>query len=181
MTNSLNPPRENACRLYSTRGLGCSRFVRHYSGNTISVSLPWVTEMFHFSQSRLRRCAPDSRTLLRAGCPIRKSPDQSLLAAPRGLSQLATSFIAFLRQVILRTPLVAWPQLPVLPTRYTTEYIRYPSCSVNTYCQYVKEFVSRRTVREVWRRPGSNRQPPACKAGALPAELRPHKNFRERQ
>ena len=121
--------------------------------------------------------APFSAT----GCPIRKSPDQSLLAAPRGLSQLATSFIAFLRQVILRTPLVAWPQLPVLPTRYTTEYIRYPSCSVNTYCQYVKEFISRRTVREVWRRPGSNRRPPACKAGALPAELRPHKNFRERQ
>src|SRR5438034_5604491 len=25
-----------------------------------------------------------------------------------------------------------------------------------------------------WRRPGSNRQPPACKAGALPVELRPH-------
>ena len=25
-----------------------------------------------------------------------------------------------------------------------------------------------------WRRPGSNRRPPACKAGALPAELRPH-------
>jgi hypothetical protein len=24
-----------------------------------------------------------------------------------------------------------------------------------------------------WRRPGSNRQPPACKAGALPVELRP--------
>jgi hypothetical protein len=24
-----------------------------------------------------------------------------------------------------------------------------------------------------WRRPGSNRQPPACKAGALPIELRP--------
>ncbi len=27
---------------------------------------------------------------------------------------------------------------------------------------------------EEWRRPGSNRRPPACKAGALPAELRPH-------
>ena len=26
---------------------------------------------------------------------------------------------------------------------------------------------------EHWRRPGSNRQPPACKAGALPIELRP--------
>src|SRR3989440_11626157 len=28
------------------------------------------------------------------GCPIRKSPDQCLLAAPRSLSQLATSFFA---------------------------------------------------------------------------------------
>ena len=27
-----------------------------------------------------------------------------------------------------------------------------------------------------WRRPGSNRQPPACKAGALPIELRPQAN-----
>lgn len=25
-----------------------------------------------------------------------------------------------------------------------------------------------------WSRTGSNRRPPACKAGALPAELRPH-------
>jgi integrase/transcriptional regulator with XRE-family HTH domain len=29
--------------------------------------------------------------------------------------------------------------------------------------------------REEWRRPGSNRQPPACKAGALPIELRPRR------
>jgi hypothetical protein len=28
-----------------------------------------------------------------------------------------------------------------------------------------------------WRRTGSNRRPPACKAGALPAELRPRKVF----
>src|SRR5882762_6720464 len=38
---------------------------------------------------------------------VRISPDQSLLAAPRGFSQLATSFIAFWRQGIHRTPLVA--------------------------------------------------------------------------
>src|SRR5689334_25073336 len=31
------------------------------------------------------------------GFPIRKSPDHSLLAASRGLSQLTTSFFAFLR------------------------------------------------------------------------------------
>jgi hypothetical protein len=30
-----------------------------------------------------------------------------------------------------------------------------------------------RRCRIKWRRPGSDRQPPACKAGALPVELRP--------
>ncbi len=46
------------------------------------------------------RCLPhpmdsdaDTPVQPRVGFPIRKSPDQSLLAAPRGLSQLATSFI----------------------------------------------------------------------------------------
>ena len=34
------------------------------------------------------------------GFPIRTSPDHGLLASPRGLSQLATSFIAYLRQGI---------------------------------------------------------------------------------
>ncbi len=34
------------------------------------------------------------------GFPIRKSPDHSLLAASRGLSQLTASFIAYLRQGI---------------------------------------------------------------------------------
>ena len=36
----------------------------------------------------------------RLGSPIRKSPDRGLLASPRGLSQLATSFFAYLRQGI---------------------------------------------------------------------------------
>ena len=39
------------------------------------------------------------------GFPIRKSADQSLFAAPRGLSQRTTSFIASQRQGIHRTPL----------------------------------------------------------------------------
>ena len=36
--------------------------------------------------------------------PYRKSPDQSLLTAPRGLSQRATSFIAFWHQGIHQMP-----------------------------------------------------------------------------
>ena len=40
----------------------------------------------------------------KVGCPIRRSPDQSLLTAPRGLSQRATSFIASVRQGIHQMP-----------------------------------------------------------------------------
>jgi hypothetical protein len=50
--------------------------------------------------------AHDTR-LRRVGCPIRRSPDQSLLAAPRGLSQRATSFIASWRQGIHQMPLLS--------------------------------------------------------------------------
>ena len=41
-----------------------------------------------------------SRCSQRLGFPIRTSPDHSLLATPRSLSQLTTSFFAYLRQGI---------------------------------------------------------------------------------
>src|SRR5438270_7203555 len=43
--------------------------------------------------------------LSKVGFPIRKSADQSFFAAPRGLSQRSTSFIASQRQGIHRMPL----------------------------------------------------------------------------
>ena len=43
--------------------------------------------------------------LSKVGCPIRKSADQSFFAAPHGLSQRSTSFVASQRQGIHRTPL----------------------------------------------------------------------------
>jgi hypothetical protein len=43
----------------------------------------------------------------RMGFPIRKSPDQSLLTAPRSLSQLTTSFIGIRCQGIHHAPFVA--------------------------------------------------------------------------
>ncbi len=43
---------------------------------------------------------------LKVGFPIRKSSDQSAFAAPRGLSQRTTSFIASQRQGIHRMPFV---------------------------------------------------------------------------
>jgi hypothetical protein len=65
--------------------------------------------MFQFpplSSSRLFYSAGDDPTLLGSGCPIRKSPDLSLFAALRGLSQLTTSFIGSPCQGIHRVPLV---------------------------------------------------------------------------
>ena len=58
------------------------------------MSFPPGTEMFQFPG-----LAP-FRVPSRVGFPIRKSPDQSLFAAPRGLSQRTTSFIASARQGI---------------------------------------------------------------------------------
>ena len=51
--------------------------------------------------------AGDDQTLLWPGCPIRKSMVRCLLAAPHGLSQLATSFIGFWCQGIHRVLLVS--------------------------------------------------------------------------
>ncbi len=46
----------------------------------------------------------DSDTAEAVGCPIRKSMDQSLFAAPHGLSQRTTSFIACVHQGIHQMP-----------------------------------------------------------------------------
>ncbi len=47
----------------------------------------------------------NARYLKEVGFPIQKSSDQSLFAAPQGLSQRTTSFIACMRQGIHQTPL----------------------------------------------------------------------------
>ena len=90
-------------------GLGCSDFARHYFRNRGFFLLLEVLRWF----TSLRSLVPTyvfSWTYLgfaQVGFPIRKSPDQRLCAAPRSLSQLATSFIACFCQGIHRAPLVA--------------------------------------------------------------------------
>ena len=69
-------------------------------------SFPGGTEMFQFPP--LAFCQRQNIPLLSGmGYPIRRSPDQRLLAPPRGLSQLATSFIASVCLGIHRLPLVS--------------------------------------------------------------------------
>ena len=71
------------------------------------LSLPPGTEMFQFPGLASRACARDDGPRGPPGYPIRRSWDHSLFAAPPGLSQLTTSFIASLCQGIHRAPLHA--------------------------------------------------------------------------
>ena len=71
------------------------------------LSLPPGNEMFQFPGFAPFACAQGDRSCDRPGFPIRKSWDHSLFAAPPGLSQLTTSFVASLCQGIHRAPLRA--------------------------------------------------------------------------
>ncbi len=160
-------------------------------------------------------------TLLQAGCPIRKSPDQRLLAATRGLSQQR---YVLHRPLVPRHPPCALSSLTFLSSLdnerscrafgMRDEHERYRSAredasprrlndahrlgkcagcmcvrhgATQTY-SYGKVRGSSRSRRcrdaqedsqknpgwlAWWRWAGSNCRPPACKAGALPAELHP--------
>ena len=92
----------------ATSGLASSAFARHYLRN-----LGWCLFL------ALLRCfssggSPPIPILfsigyLAVGFPIRKSPDRSLFAAPRSLSQLITSFIGSWCQGIPLALFIAWP------------------------------------------------------------------------
>ena len=75
-----------------------------------SLSFPPVTEMFHFTGYCVPRAIYSrayDQVLPQPGYPIRTFTDQSVLAAPRDLSQLTTSFIAYWHQGIHHVLLVA--------------------------------------------------------------------------
>jgi hypothetical protein len=108
--NDPLPPAHNACRLSHAPGLGSSLFAHRYWGNRVCFLFLRVLRWFtspgslltpYFTQGRISQLYSGSL------CKIRISPDHSLFAALRGLSQLTTSFLAFLRQGIHRMPLVA--------------------------------------------------------------------------
>ncbi len=89
-------------------GLGCCDFARHYFRNRGFFLFLQVLRWF----TSLSSLIPDYVFIglyagfTSVGFPIRTSPSQSLFAARRGLSQLATSFIAIFCQGIHHAPLV---------------------------------------------------------------------------
>src|SRR5690349_19081064 len=87
---------------FGSPGLGCSDFARHYFRNHGCFLFLWVLRWFTSPGSlQPAMYSPAGiRCTHLMGSPIRKSPDHRLLASPRSLSQLATSFIAYQRQGI---------------------------------------------------------------------------------
>ena len=96
-----------ACRVQKV--WATSDFARHYFRNRDCFLFLQVLRWFTSLGSLVRAYGFSASYggFTPVGFPIRKSPDHCLLAAPRGLSQLATSFIAFFCQGIHRAPLVA--------------------------------------------------------------------------
>ena len=185
------------------------------------------------------------------GFPIRKSADQSFLAAPHGLSQRSTSFIASQRQGIHQTPLRHLIALIINTHRdhpsglfLKKSHQDHGRAALNKKDQLASRSFRRRAVKPAdkiardfilvhdpkpltgfdadpgvesrrsdrsplhdvrqrrrlkadglgvtqtdksrtmvppgwWSQTGSNRRPPACKAGALPTELWPRRRSRD--
>ena len=235
-------------------GLGSSEFARHYYRNHGCFLLLGVLRWFT-SPGLLRHpmySDGGNECSHSLGFPIRKSPDHSLLAASRSLSQLITSFIAYLRlgihthalssltikstshtntffygfrpassprfdPVSLRRPsaacrryfLRAYILVFIMPVNIQLSKISIASAiSLNefgfvlTHCRCLPLLVgvvgpdgiepstsplsgvrsshlsygpSGQTLpsQHWWSWSGSNRRPPECKSGALPAELQP--------
>ena len=89
---------------------------------SLVISFPPGTEMFHFPGFPPPSLTTgQSSTLTSAcGCPIRISSDQRSLAAPRGVSSPATSFIGSCRLGIHRVPFLPYPiNLTFAPDRTT--------------------------------------------------------------
>jgi hypothetical protein len=95
------PDRSASLRLTT----GLFRFRSPLLAESLLMSFPPGTEMFQFPGFASPHYVFMRRYPIGVGCPIRISTDQCLLAAPRGFSQRATSFIASWCQGIHRMPL----------------------------------------------------------------------------
>ena len=104
-----NPRAATPCRLH-VRGFGLGPLslaatrgisVDFSSSGYLDVSVPRVAPV------RPMRSGGGARAWPLAGSPIRRSPDRGPCAPPRGLSQLAASFVDFRCQGIRLAPLVS--------------------------------------------------------------------------
>ena len=98
LTTMLPQPRTcNTCQLSHTHGLACSAFARHYSRNHCCFLFLWVLRCFTSPRSLyppyiFRRESPGHTRAPSGVSPFGHPRITARLSAPRGLSQIATSF-----------------------------------------------------------------------------------------
>src|SRR5919112_3127986 len=102
----------NACQLFHKRGLACSAFARHYLRNHGCFLFLWVLRCFTSPRSLLlpyvfRQRSPDTTPVSFEVSLFGDPRIEACLPAPRGLSQVTTSFIGSWCLGIHRLPLVA--------------------------------------------------------------------------
>jgi hypothetical protein len=98
------------------------------------MSFPPGTEMFQFPGFASLHYVFIQLTIpLRVGCPIRISTDQRLLAAPRGFSQRATSFIASWCQGIHRMPFLYSISQTTVRRPASTMHRNHPQCQSSAF------------------------------------------------
>ena len=118
-----------------------------------------------------------------AGSPIQTPADRRASAAPRSFSQLVASFVGPQCQGIRPAPFLAWPSWRAPPS-VAGARPRLASLSLASLllrfailwlslCLGIRFSRYGRGSTPQWRLRDSNSRPPACKAGALPAELSP--------
>jgi hypothetical protein len=111
---------------YPTPTTGLLRFRSPLLAESRLMSFPPGTEMFQFPGFASLHYGFMQRYPKGVGCPIRISTDQSLLAAPRGFSQRATSFIASWCQGIHRMPFSRSRLVPGHLSRGSTMHRNHP-------------------------------------------------------
>jgi hypothetical protein len=137
--------------------------------------------------------ARDDARLRAPGCPIRKSPDQSLLG---GSPKLIAAYHVLHRWLAPRHSPCALSSLTIQRVSHTqdctltedTYYsvvkdqirISFPHPRLNEPESFFARSASIPSLRTMgwWSGPGLNRQPSACKADALPIELPPRRACR---
>ena len=130
---------------FESPGLGSSDFARHYFRNHGCFLLLRVLRWFTSPGSPVHPMYSDARKECShpLGFPIRKSPDHSLLAAPRSLSQLITSFFAYLR---LGIHTHALSSLTIKSTSHTTPvYATFFALTLLVFCNARQIFSCQRS------------------------------------
>ena len=116
------------------------------SGISVDVFSSRVLRCFSSPGSPRHTMYSCADTRCRVGCPIRISTDQRLLAAPRGFSQRATSFIASWCQGIHRMPFLYSISRPLPEGRRLTMHRNHPQAQLSGFSRQLPEATATETI-----------------------------------